>query len=47
MKRDRYTDSPSIYEVLGWVALLGFFFWAVVWGMQYLYQEVVWLVSFI
>ena len=47
MKRNRYIDSPSIYEVMGWVALLGFFFWALIWGMKYLYLGVTWLVSFI
>jgi hypothetical protein len=47
MKRNRYIDSPSIYEVIGWVALLGFFFWAMFWGLKYIILGVVWLVSFI
>ena len=33
--------------LMGWVALLGFFFWALIWGMKYLYLGVIWLVSFI
>ena len=45
MKNNPYIDPPSAPKVIGWLALLIFTFWALVWGIKYLVIGIIWLVD--
>lgn len=47
MKNNPYVDPPSGYAVVGWLALLVFTFWVLIWGLKYLVLGVLWLADFI